>query len=1194
MSGPDFEAARRALAGVRTETDSTSTSSRKLAAEYAAMQTAARNNANAQGALYADLGKVNSLAQQFGGGNAVRSAEEYAAAVTKIGGVAKLTTAEQAQVNRAVTDAVEKYRVLGQQAPPHLVKLQSETAKVQGATVQTTTSMGTMWNTVKSGAGLIGVTFGASAVVAFAKSVFDASGEIVDLSAKLKISTDAVQRYGFVARQTGGELGQWGDAIFKVGVNVAQGSEKVKNGARDLGIPFAELQRLKPEDQFDRIMRALASIESPQERNRIGVEMMGKGYANIAASVDDYIDLMGKAPVASEAAIKASDEAADAIGRAWDQAKATAINAIGGILAAWDRADRGAETARKQASQSYGQPSLSPYGNTGARGAVILDPNWKSPAQMAAEKAAAEATAKNIQTVSAAIKSNAQRLSEARAELSKLTAADRAEIDAALKLGGTIDDVGDKFALTDDAKRLYNEATREGTKAHKDFTAETKKTAEELKREAEQMMAQHRKLFGLDTIAEAQALVNLIGDFPDAWRMTEVAQRSSLETLLEAIAAYHRMGIEVPAHLKGIADQLLFISKINAGPGTVQDWMKSLPSGPQVLRDNFRPSTPVIDFRASTSAAALIRSRTTSGTSGIQDWLNRSGIPNVALTPAPSKTPIQAIFGMTSTQFGAQLGQTITGAVMGGGNVGAAAGSMIGQSIGTNIAKNSGKALEGLFGKTVGSTISAAIPGIGALLGPLAGKLVGKVADLFTGGEGGKANNLRDELKAKFGDAAGAGLQAAVDKYKGLASVQQAYSNFMSGGSRDWVQKNFDELTKAMQEADAAMAKYGLSLDDAKSPQDRFASSARSLQKEMEILKGLGFNSQQMAKGMAKELNDLVRAALDSGQKIPGAFKPLLKELLEGGLLADDLKNRLLGIPDKMLAPWKEMEAIAQEFGIDLKDMGEKFHQSKLIEGGEELAGKWRLLIDNGADMVAVNEKMAEKANDYLRAALRWGLEVPASMKPMLEKMLEAGQLTDDNGEKLEDLGGVKWGQTAAEQFDPLVQALNDLVEVFREGLPNSIDELRRRAGQPITIPVVVEPHTGRQDGRDGDADGDGVPDQYDGYPDDPNQYASGGIAAGRQVAVIAEQGRKEIVGDGEFMAGALVKAMSRIAPSQSAREFSAAVGGNGGQPTMLYARIELKGTVLDEVVIPVVATAMAQGRIPVPNNARTTRSGRG
>lgn len=76
--------------------------------------------------------EVSDAINRFSGDAIIRQAQTYAQSVQAMGGVTKLTAREQGSLNRVVTEAIEKYRALGQQAPKSLLDLQRATK--QGTT----------------------------------------------------------------------------------------------------------------------------------------------------------------------------------------------------------------------------------------------------------------------------------------------------------------------------------------------------------------------------------------------------------------------------------------------------------------------------------------------------------------------------------------------------------------------------------------------------------------------------------------------------------------------------------------------------------------------------------------------------------------------------------------------------------------------------------------------------------------------------------------------------------------------------------------------------------------------------------------------------------------------------------------------------------------------------------------------------
>ena len=73
---------------------------------------------------------MGKLSASFTGEKIIQSAHNVTAAVNAIGGASKLTEAEQARVNATVTKAIEKYQLLGKEAPAAMLALAEATKAV--------------------------------------------------------------------------------------------------------------------------------------------------------------------------------------------------------------------------------------------------------------------------------------------------------------------------------------------------------------------------------------------------------------------------------------------------------------------------------------------------------------------------------------------------------------------------------------------------------------------------------------------------------------------------------------------------------------------------------------------------------------------------------------------------------------------------------------------------------------------------------------------------------------------------------------------------------------------------------------------------------------------------------------------------------------------------------------------------------
>src|SRR3990167_750711 len=93
----------------------------------------ATNTAELKSAILAGTGSIVAMkdavdrtAAALGGQGLLRAANNTTAAVQQLGGATKLTAAEKEKINIQLTKAIEKYTLLGQQAPAAMIELQKE------------------------------------------------------------------------------------------------------------------------------------------------------------------------------------------------------------------------------------------------------------------------------------------------------------------------------------------------------------------------------------------------------------------------------------------------------------------------------------------------------------------------------------------------------------------------------------------------------------------------------------------------------------------------------------------------------------------------------------------------------------------------------------------------------------------------------------------------------------------------------------------------------------------------------------------------------------------------------------------------------------------------------------------------------------------------------------------------------------
>jgi len=334
------------------------------------------------------------------------------------------------------------------------------------------------------------ITDAVHGVIDMGKAAVKSASDLVDLSNKTGASIAFLQRAGFVARQTGSNLDQFTTALFKLGTNIATGSDAVKQGLSSIGLEWDKIRRLRPEQQWELIVAALNKVPQPQERNRIALEIFGKTAANVLPGiVEGYGRLAAEAPVSSDAQIRALDAAADAWDRMKDRAQNAVVGALGSLALLAERtAERGVLGTAAEAAQLAWE-NKAKFLLQGPQGVVagLIATTLAEKELDRAEKDRAQTTTE--QAIPATITYAAQ-LAAARKELAALTPDTQKQIRAGIDLGQNTKAIAAEFTISEAAVSLYKKSLDQATSA-------TKKAGDEAARTEERYQAWKRSQLGL-------------------------------------------------------------------------------------------------------------------------------------------------------------------------------------------------------------------------------------------------------------------------------------------------------------------------------------------------------------------------------------------------------------------------------------------------------------------------------------------------------------------------------------------------------------------------------------------------------------------------------------------------------------------------------------------------------------------------
>jgi hypothetical protein len=164
----------------------------------------------------------------------------------------------------------------------------------------------------------------------------------------------------------------------------------------------------------------------------------------------------------------------------------------------------------------------------------------------------------------------------------------------------------------------------------------------------------------------------------------------------------------------------------------------------------------------------------------------------------------------------------------------------------------------------------------------------------------------------------------------------------------------------------------------------------------------------------------------------------------------DDLTEKMR-FQDEAMATLRET---AEKYGFTLEELGPRFAAAELDEKAQALFKDFKVLTAAGIDMDVVLGKMGESLNAFVQDSVRMGVAVPNAMKPIIERMIELGLLTDANGNIINSLeeSGVQFAMTMSEGFAALIDEVKKLTDAIARGLGLALDQV---ANQINNMPDV-------------------------------------------------------------------------------------------------------------------------------------------
>lgn len=298
-----------------------------------------------------------------------------------------------------------------------------------------------------------------------------------------------------------------------------------------------------------------------------------------------------------------------------------------------------------------------------------------------------------------------------------------------------------------------------------------------------------------------------------------------------------------------------------------------------------------------------------------------------------------------------------------------------------------GSAGAGLFGGgsgfATGALIGSIVPGIGTLIGGIIGGLSGVAGGLIGGGN--------DTRKQREGFAQDLGVKDTTELWKLLADkLPPALAESLKTRALTQIGKK-DSAANATWMNDVIAALNGV---EAATIAANKATDALTTQRNAAV--AAGQSEDEVLKQQAGSYSILLAQMKAAGVEAPGSLQPVVEKLIEMGVLIDGNGNK---ITDLAAAGFPQLGAAASAAGAEIEAV-----THKAIQMAENLDQQRKAALAAGQDEDTL---LKQQAGSYsiLAAQLKTaGAEIPASLQPILDKLVDMGLLIDGNGNKITSL----------------------------------------------------------------------------------------------------------------------------------------------------------------------------------------------
>jgi hypothetical protein len=223
-------------------------------------------------------------------------------------------------------------------------------------------------------------------------------------------------------------------------------------------------------------------------------------------------------------------------------------------------------------------------------------------------------------------------------------------------------------------------------------------------------------------------------------------------------------------------------------------------------------------------------------------------------------------------------------------------------------------------------------------------------------------------------------------------------------------------------------------------------------------------NARLIRESVISDMGDIIgglEQMAKTGETLPEGFWKTAEALAEFGYLTDEQIGKMRELEEAIAnqgPSYEDVKAAAERYGLTIDDLGNKARQLRINSDAKQLSADWDILSGVADNLGVVMDAMQPKVQALVDDALKYGLTLPASMEPMVRAMIEAGRLTDENGDKLTDLAKLTFAETLEGKINDLIEVLKEFVTTLKESVKPALDDIGNTVIRPRIAPEWDDP----------------------------------------------------------------------------------------------------------------------------------------